>query len=715
MMVGTKIKIAVATVLAMATVAGNVAVATTALLSDETGEENTKSIYTVEKDGSTLSVDTKTLNLSIERGGRTWYSGKRYSEEDGLNTTWVNKLTDAVTIGYRIMSTGNPREQSISMLNASVTFKEREDGFNAKIRCRRIDVTFTLEVRIKGNTLQVRVPYDSIEEGDTENYKLEYLTVYPFFDSSYSLVDGEILLPDGSGAVIDLSTPTSAKQSYSARVYGDDYGISARKMTVNSPEIASMPVFALMYNDGGTMFTADSGSEYCTINASVSSITTNYNFAYFNWIYREPYVKYYESTGTAGNSYEAFQEEKNEFDLVQTMTLFEDDCTISDVANAYREKVEFKNTAAETSAGLRLQFLMAENKNGMFGKEVLTMTRTKYAESVAEKVSEYCNNLKISVLGYTKGGLNNSYPDHFPLDSGPGGNKGYKNLSAKLSELGAELSFVTDYAKAYSGASISEKKLSLNISNQFIVLDDSRAGSDAKFNLVNPQDAADMLSDELKDIKKYNAGVDYSSVCSLLYSGYKNKDFDRADTARIYKEAVASTGIKANMIKPNSYMWSVCDSYLDIPISSSGFMIETESVPFLQMVVSGKMQTYCTAINLNYTGEELVLRLIDYNVYPSFLLTEKDSLELYGTNSSGIFTSSYSIWKDMVKSIYNDINGVLSQVAGCSMTNRFKTENGLYVTEYSNGKCVVVNYGSTEAEYGGQTIAAKSAVAANKV
>ena len=86
--------------------------------------------------------------------------------------------------------------------------------------------------------------------------------------------------------MIDLSEQTAAKQAYSARVYGSDYGISASQISVNSPQTASMPVFATMYPDGGTMFTADEGAEYCTVNASVNSITTQYNIAYFSWIYR---------------------------------------------------------------------------------------------------------------------------------------------------------------------------------------------------------------------------------------------------------------------------------------------------------------------------------------------------------------------------------------------------------------------------------------------
>lgn len=711
-MIGGKIKIAVAAVLAGTLITGNAVLATTLPLDGGEGGEGTGSgVYTLETGGSTLKVDTETLNLTVTRGNRTWYSGKRYSENDGLNNLWASKLTDGVTVGYRRMNTLNAYERSLSSLNPKINFTERADGFDARINCRTISVVFTMQVRLNANKLTVKVPFDSITENNSEDYKLEYLLIYPFFDSSYSQTEGGILVPDGSGAVMDLSVKTVAKQPYSARVYGNDYGISFPQVTVNAPETATMPVFATMYPDGGTMFTADSGAEYCSINASVSSITTNYNFANFNWIYREPYVKYYESSGTDGKSYVTFQEDMNKFDLVQTMTLIEGECGVSEIAEEYRKTVDFKGVSQTGAAGLRLQFLMAENKKGMFGNEVVTMTGSSYIESVAEEASAYCDNLSVSVLGYTKGGLNNSYPNHFPIDRGSGGDRGYRSLSEKLSSAGIKFSFTTDFIKAYMGAGVDERSLALNISNQFTVLDDNRSGSTAKFRLVNPDDAAERIKNDMNTVKNFNAGADYASIGSLLYSGYKNRDYDRAYAADKFREAVASAGTTANIVKPNAYMWSVCDSYLDAPIASSGFMIETESVPFLQMVVSGKMPLYSSAVNLNYTGDDLILRLTDYNVYPTFLLTEKDATELYGTNSSGVFTSSYSIWKDTVKEVYSRVNGVLSQVAGSAMVKRYEAADGVFVTEYSNGKKVVVNYGGSGFESDGMKVAAKSAAA----
>lgn len=704
-----KLKAIAAILVAGVTITSSTALATKSIAKEVVDSLVDSEKYIVALDGTTLTVDRDTLNLEAKRGDKVWYSGKRGEENDGLNENFIGKLTDGVTIGYRAMNTGNAKEQSITGLNPKITFKERTDGFDAKIYCRTIDLTFTLQVRIKNNTLQFKVPFDTIEEGSPQKNQLAYLTIYPFFDSSYMQVEGEILVPDGSGGIIDLSRQTPAKQNYSARVFGDDYSISAKKLSSTTPQNATMPLYAMMYSDHGTMVTADSGEEYCAINAYASTNTIKYNFAYFNWIYRESYVKYYESSGTAGKSYEAFQENKNEFDIVQTMTLFENACNYVDVANAYSKKIDIKKGESQKDVGLRLQFLMAENKKGMFGDEVVVMTKTENISNIVDQVNAYCKNIKVSLLGYTAGGLSGSYPNHFPLEGGTGSSTSYKKLNEKISSLGGELSFETDYAKAYLKSSVDNRKLTLNISNQFTQIESDKVGPKIQYNLLNPQDGMAMLTKDLNNIKKYTNTIDYSSICSLLYSGYRSKDFSRANAATIFKEGVASTGLKANMVKPNSYMWAVCDGYLDAPISCSGFMIISRSVPFLQVLLSGNMPIYSTPINLNYTGEDLVLRLIDYNVYPTFLLTQKDAMELYGTSSMGIFTSSFDIWKDSVKDIYTQVNAILSQVTNSKIVAK-TVENNLQITTYSNNKKVVVNYTNSDIVLDTVTIKAKSAV-----
>lgn len=687
-------------------------------LADEGGTTE-QGTYEMSVGGTQMTVDKSNLNLTVQKNGRVWYSGRRV-EDDGLgdSSRTATKITDAVTVRYLSSATGStpaPTENSISQrtMRTQIKFKEQPDGFSADINCRGVGISFTLDVKLYEDRLEVDVPYKSIKEDNSESYKLLYLLVYPYFDSSYGVLEdgGQIILPDGSGAAVDLSVPTSAKQEFTARVYGDDYGINATPLSSTSPERASLPMLALLYPDGGTLVTADGGAEYSTIKAGVSSMESGYNRAYFQWNYRSDYTKYYQSAGTEGLSYNDYQADKNVFDLKQTMYLLGADSNAADVAILYRGKLGLTQTVEKSEAGLRLQFLMSENKRGMFGDEVIAMSTTGFVDGVAQEVNAYCKNLSVSLLGYTQGGLNGSYPKNFPTEGKTGNKRSYGSLASSLSSRGIELSFVTDYVKAYTSASVKEKMYALNISTQFITLADTRSGSSASFRLLNPQDAMAAFLKDAGTIGGYGAAADMESAPYLLYSGYKNRNYDRTETIQVFKEGLINSGLKINMVKPNGYLYDICGAYLDTPMSSSGYLIETEHIPLVQMILSGYVPMYSEALNLAFTGDDMILRMIDFNIYPSFTVTDKDAMELYGTNSSGIFTSAYSLWKDKIQNIYTEVNAVLKDVAGCTVVDRVSPADGVYVTEYSNGVKVVVNYGNSPVEYGGVTVNAKSAAA----
>ena len=121
-------------------------------------EETPNGTYTFTSDGAEMTVDKKTLNFSVKTGERTWYSGRRASQDDQLNNTWIDKLTDAVTVGYRDISNNNTTERTLSNLNTAVTFTEKSDGFDAKLNCKRIQIAFTLQLRLHDGKITVTIP-----------------------------------------------------------------------------------------------------------------------------------------------------------------------------------------------------------------------------------------------------------------------------------------------------------------------------------------------------------------------------------------------------------------------------------------------------------------------------------------------------------------------------------------------------------------------------
>lgn len=688
---------------------GVVAGAAESATNDNDGDGD-QGFYTFEADGATMTVNKENLSLVIEKNGRTWYSGKLSEadadEENGLTAIQATPITDAVTVTYRNFANDSNISRGFTYFTHKVTFNEKPNGFDATVRLTgTVGITFKLNVRFDGHTVTATVPYSSINESSATT-SLAQLNIYPYFDSSYMQTQGQILIPDGSGALIDMSVKNSAKSAYSARVYGDDYGFaSTNSLRANSPARVTMPVLAMLYPDGGTMAVASSGAEYARVNAAVSGMTNDYNRAYFSFIYREEYIRTYE--GGLGNTQIVFPEDKNEFDAQVSYTLLDEGSDVIDVANAYRDNyLDVKKNVID-NVGLRLQFLMAENKQGMFGRETVEMTTTAFVEKVAKEVAAYANGLTVSLTGYQRGGLGGTSPSIFPIS----GSSKYKSLSDELTKINVQLNFRVDYVRAHDRAGVSNYNLAQNISEQFIVLQDIRAGSSASFSLIKPSYSEKMLASDLKKLSKYNAGIEYETLGALLYSGFKQEVFTRSELIQRNVKAVGESGMYASLSNPNDYMFQVIDSYVDAPLEYSSYLIETESVPFLQMVLSGHVPMYSSALNLDYTGQNLVLRLIDSNVYPSFILTEQDAIELYGTDSQGIFTSSFDIWKYSVKETYEQVNSVLREVVGQTVTAREKIADNVYATTYSNGVKVVVNYSSNAIDYQGRRIGAQSAAA----
>lgn len=684
---------------------------------DESGGETAYEPYTVEIGDATLSVDPHNLNMSIAKNGRVWYSGKRHVNDegeidDGLSEYTGALITDGIIITYRNINSNNKIPQTDSVINLAedaITFEGRDDGFDAKVRIRgNIGLSFTLKVRFDGTTLTATIPASSIVE-TSANIRLEQISLFPYFDSSYMQTEGQIFVPDGSGALIDMSVRSNAKKGYAQRIYGEDFALTTPSARANQPERATMPVIATLYPDGGTTTIVTGGAEYVKANAAVSGMEQiPYNRAYFTFVYREPFTRYFDDSGDADKMLSDFQSDINEFDAQLTYTLMDTDVNIADVAKVYRDSININKTVIE-NVGMRLQFLMAENKQSMFGRTKVEMATPDFVLSVAQDVSYYCKGLTVALTGYQRGGLGGAAPSVFPMAN----KSAYRSLGERLSMMDVSLSYTVDYLRAHERASFSDGNLLQNVSEQFIKLQDSREGSDVVFRLIKPSYSERLLSSDISKLNGFNAGLEVTNLGALLFSGYSAKglEFTRTDLIDRNVRSIADSTVGMALSNPNDYMFGVLDSYVDAPIEYSAYLIETESVPFLQMVLGGSVPVYSEALNLDYTGQQLILKLIDSNVYPSFILTEQDAIELYGTDSQGIFTSSFEVWKYDVRNTYERVNEVLKEVVGQQIVRREAVANNVYVNTYSNGVKTVVNYSAVPYTYQGTLIDAMSAAA----
>ena len=108
------------------------------------------------------------------------------------------------------------------------------------------------------------------------------------------------------------------------------------------------------------------------------------------------------------------------------------------------------------------------------------------------------------------------------------------------------------------------------------------------------------------------------------------------------------------------------------------------------------MELYAIYSNFSFYTRADMLRLIDYNLYPSFVLTHEPSYLLTHTNSSDYYTTEYLLYKDLIKETYETVNTALGSVIGANWINREVLAPGLIRNTYDNGVAIIINYSEAD-------------------
>ncbi|HCA70585.1 MAG TPA: hypothetical protein DEP17_09435, partial [Lachnospiraceae bacterium] len=148
------------------------------------------------------------------------------------------------------------------------------------------------------------------------------------------------------------------------------------------------------------------------------------------------------------------------------------------------------------------------------------------------------------------------------------------------------------------------------------------------------------------------------------------------------------------------------------PVTTSQHVFETDTVPFLQMVLNGTMEMYAPYANFSFYTQPDILRMIDYNLSPSFILSMEPSYHLASTPSAHLYSTEFDQYEGLVDEVYSQVNEALSQVAGYRWVKRKVLENGVIKNTYENGqdeKQILINYTEEPFVYEQDTIAPLSA------
>lgn len=645
----------------------------------------------------------------------------RYYESENmwsLMSRGRNNYTDILDMMDKAGYTAEDLAEDNRMFGLSVTSAARI-GFE-------ITVYYTLSER----GLTVEIPASLVEY--SEDYPLYSISFLPNFGSqrvSDENRDGFLLVPDGSGALLRFDSQVSPSYYYEAPVYGYDEVVS---LNANSNNICSeqitLPVYGISDGASGFLAYISDAAANAKITASRAGRSSEQYTVYptFSFIHMD----YVTITGSsAATKTPVFQTTPYEGSLKVEYLILEDGGSYAQMAAAFRTYLEEAGVLTPLESAQPAIPFYLETVGGAEGPKdflgiaytgVVAATTYEQNTAILEALqSRGVQNVKLRLLGWYNGGMYPDYPAKVKLISSLGGRSGFNRLLDYCSEEGIGLYPDVRLLSGGDGNGFRKSQAARTLDSRYVQAVDrmSQALDDVWY---SSWAYAPLRLESLAESFLSAYGTFGLSTLSLsdngrrLYADYNDtldRSYDRASAQRyvVRQNTVLSEKLDGVMLTTgNLYALPIASHVVDVAADHSWFLAEDESVPFLQMVLHGRVALGSKPINLEADVQRLILRCAEYGMYPNFQLCYASTTLLSETAYSENFSACYLDWVDTAADAWQRLNSVLADVQTSAIVGHTALSDTLFCTAYENGTSVYVNYGNEDAAVDGLTIPAGS-------
>lgn len=669
--------------------------------------------------------------------GHTWYTNPPDLDQDGLASGFnKNALQSVITLVYTT-------DLSVDMTCGGFMSSVRKDGLYYRVESDGSVIFFfdfpneqisvPIRYRIGEDCFTAEVIAHGVSEYGTNTVKS--IDLLPFFGAGGSSDEGYMLLPDGSGALIEYNNNRLTAKSYSKTLYGFDNGTSDKVMGSKASsaflalsEDQHLPVFGVSRNDQGFLAIITEGAARAGINANVAYKYTLYNTVWPTY--------YYHSIGTVRQTQKDGSEnitsapEKNtevwQNFKVSYYFLEQGKNTYADMAQCYRSYL-VDNEGLQTQRRfedhiplyLDLYGYIEKTKSflGIPVKTRIAMTTLENVNSMLDTLEEAAvENVVVKYNYWSKDSYFDTIPTKTAVDSKVGSKEGMLSLQSRLQGglyLGADLLNIYQTGRGISqygdvlrnAANTNQRQYAFSL---YAAQIDTRY--DAWY-LLRPSRIQETFTAYAADMAAAgyeNLALD--SVGNMLYSELSTNGVGRNQVLGMVSDTigtVADTTQGLMLVDANDYAAVHADHILQTPSKASSYDLEDHSVPFYQMVFHGCLSYSLDPVNLASNPADTTLRHLEYGASPLFSLIGQNGDELIGSRMDRLYSADAANWMDFMIAQYAQIDEALSGVQGALMVGHEILSEDVRVVTYDNGTQIYINYGQTSVNARGVTLEPK--------
>ncbi len=649
-----------------------------------------------------LSEAYHTIRLVDRASGYTW-GAIPLENARNLNTSWKSYGGSIVSI--ECYDTKNNERRYGLLGNAKVDYELLADGFSFDANFEELGIALEGRVTLQGNRLTFEIDNNSVVE--TGDYRIKSLAFVPYFGSVFEdEVEGWFLLPDGPGALMRFQKPGSYIAGFDKKVYGPDLAIDqlGEAQSLNAIQRPDdyvvpasqvlMPVYGIAHGtrQNGLLSVIEYGEEYASIVATPAGLgNTRYNSIMVRFEYRQ---KFGQVTNRSGSSSLVPQEKMNILTPRQSFHILSGEQSAYDqMAVYYRRLLEegwVLDKASFDQMTLRLETLGADLKQtALWKKWQVFTTLSDVANMVGELQSEGVDATTVVLRNYTKGNLPGQ-----ALNDSVGTLDALVELQAMLQSGGGHLALYLDPLRANADQINQRLQAAHNMSRRPIQM--VRNNWDAMYPetfFYRTEVAIAKTRVHLEHFADWDMAVD--QLGSRLYGDFTSgREHTRSENLVQFlgtMNALTQTHRLA-LYTPNQIMWPFAHSFYDVPLANGQYLYETDTVPFLPIVLKGSLALYAPALNTMSFSQDRILRMIEYGAYPSFIVTQAESRELTDTPLEDLYSTSFADWKEYIVATYLYMRDALKQVEGQRIVAHKAAAVGRVIVEYEGGSSILINY-----------------------
>ena len=656
----------------------------------------------------TLNRSTGEFSVFDTKNNYIWYSTPQNADEDKT----ANELGKQWLHSQLIVKYYNDKDNLIEITSqAACVNKGGLQVYESadKICCvyRFVKEKFDIPVvySFTEDGLSVTIPFDNIKE--KENNKVSSIMLLPYFGAIGEQSEGYLFLPDGSGAVIQLTSQNNELKnlSYEKMIYGRDNALSIKVQPTNQQDLI-FPVYAAC-SGGGMITTVTEGDAITSFKVYGEGYYTGYSSVipvctvrardtivlYENTVNEVTSNVYQKNIGYRGNFSVCYHFMNNEF-------------SYSDIANYTAEYYQRQMNHTAVNTGKLKLYLQTVGVTQKLENHFGIPLYYDYSLTTAEDAIKYIEKLN-------KCGVDNTMLLYYGMfDKGdynitPIGGKLNKLISSeKLNSSDATIVPMLDLIRIYksgNGVSLSENvckgiqgtKLTVSPISINTGKMDMQGNN---YSILRSDYLYDAYDKTQKNILKYGFSDFGDMGINVLASSLsKQNEISRQDAFNYYCEVMKKTSKMFNKSVTESfygYQLPYITDTVDLPICSSMLSCFTYDVPFAQLVVSKYLDYSSTPLNEVTTDKKAIMKMLEYRVCPSYRLIKSDLTELVDTYMENKPVGNFDDYFDEIVENYKAFSEFYKK-AGGSLVNSKRIASGVFMSEYSNGAKVIFNYNDT--------------------